>query len=49
MAFNKNIINFDKYVNLRAKIINSHNGRSKLGCIAFSPKLKHQRVLQVWL
>ena len=39
----RNII--DIYVDLRSQIVNSHNGRSKLGCVAFSPKLNHQRVL----
>ena len=35
----------DEYVMLRSKIQNNHNGYSKLGCVAFSPKLKHQGVL----
>lgn len=38
-----NIIN--EYVDLRSSIKNNHNGYSKLGCVAFSPKLKQQRVL----
>lgn len=37
------------FVELRSKIKNNHNGHSKLGCVAFSPKLKHQRVLRVWV
>jgi hypothetical protein len=39
----------DNYVVLRSKIKNNHNGHSKLGCVAFSPKLNHQRVLCVWV
>ena len=39
----------DEYVELRSKIPNNHNGYSKLGCVAFSPKLNHQRVLLFWL
>jgi len=35
----------EEYVELRSKIPNNHNGYSKLGCVAFSPKLKHQGVL----
>jgi len=35
----------EDYIELRSKIPNNHNGYSKLGCVAFSPKLKHQRVL----
>jgi hypothetical protein len=38
-----------EYIELRSKIKNNHNGYSKLGCVAFSPKLKHQRVLRVWI
>lgn len=38
-----------EYVDIRSKINNNHNGKSKLGCVAFSPKLKHQKVLRVWL
>ena len=37
------------YVELRSTIKNNHNGYSKLGCVAFSPKLKHQGVLCVWI
>jgi len=39
----------DDYVSLRSKISNNHNGHSKLGCLAFSNKLKHPRVLRVWV
>jgi hypothetical protein len=46
-TFLRNIIN--EYIELRANIPNNHNGHSKLGCVAFSPKLKHQRVLCVWI
>jgi hypothetical protein len=35
----------EEYIELRSKIQNNHNGYSKLGCVAFSPKLKHQGVL----
>ena len=35
----------DEYVTMRSTIKNNHNGYSKLGCVAFSPKLKQQRVL----
>ncbi len=41
-----NIIN--EYVSLRSEIANDHNGRAKIGCVAFSPKLNHQCVLCVW-
>ena len=37
------------YIKIRSQIENNHNGHSKLGCVAFSPKLKHQRVLCVWI
>lgn len=46
-TFLRNII--DEYVELRSNIPNNHSGHSKLGCVAFSPKLKHQRVLCVWV
>ena len=39
----------EEYVDLRSKIKNNHNGYSKLGCVAFSTKLKHPRILFVWL
>jgi len=42
-----NIIN--EYVILRSHIKNNHNGHSKLGCVAFSSKIKHLCVLCVWL
>jgi|TARA_B100000287_G_C20235497_1_gene623935 hypothetical protein len=35
----------DTYVPLRASIPNYDNGKAKIGCIAFSPKIKHQCVL----
>lgn len=38
-----------EYIQLRSKINNSHNGKVKLGCVAFSPKLNHQRVLLLWI
>jgi hypothetical protein len=38
----------NNYVPLRAKIPNNDNGKAKIGCVAFSPKLKHQCVLRVW-
>ena len=38
----------DEYACLRCDIENNHNGKMKLGCVAFSPKLKHQYVLCVW-
>lgn len=37
----------DNYVPLRAKIPNEANGKVKIGCVAFSPKLNHQCVLRV--
>ena len=37
------------YVEKRAMISNKHNGYAKLGCVAFSPKLKHQCVLRFWV
>ncbi len=36
------------YVPLRASIENNDNGKVKLGCVAFNPKLNHQCVLRVW-
>ncbi len=42
----RDIIN--EYVSLRAEIENKDNGKVKIGCVAFSPKLKHQCVLCVW-
>ena len=38
----------DNYVELRATIENKDNGKAKIGCVAFSPKLNHQCVLCVW-
>lgn len=47
---NVNLLNIiNEYVEVRSKLANNHNGHSKLGCVAFSPKLKHQRVLCFWL
>ena len=42
----RNILN--NYVPLRAQIENKDNGKAKIGCVAFSPKLNHQYVLCVW-
>lgn len=42
----RNILN--EYVPLRAEIENRDNGKAKIGCVAFSPKLNHQCVLCVW-
>jgi hypothetical protein len=42
----RNILN--TYVPLRASIDNKDNGKAKIGCVAFSPKLKYQCVLCVW-
>ena len=41
-----NILN--TYVPLRSEIQNNCNGKAKIGCVAFSPKLNHQCVLRVW-
>lgn len=47
---NKQLLNIiDDYVSLRSSIQNNHNGRSKLGCLAFSTKLKHPRILCFWI
>ena len=35
-------------VKLVAQIENKDNGKAKIGCVAFSPKLNHQCVLCVW-
>jgi len=32
----------------RSEIENAHNGYAKIGCVAFSPTLRHQCVLRVW-
>ena len=42
----RNILN--TYVPLRASIENKDNGKAKIGCVAFSTKLRHQYVLRVW-
>ena len=42
----QNILN--TYVPLRASIQNKDNGKAKIGCVAFSTKLRHQCVLCVW-
>ena len=39
----------NEYKVARSRILNEHNGHVKLGCVAFSPKLKHQCVLCVWV
>lgn len=41
-----NIMN--EYLALRASIPNDNNGKAKIGCVAFSPKLNHQCVLCFW-
>ena len=41
-----NILNI--YLQMRAEIDNKDNGKAKIGCVAFSPKLNHQCVLCVW-
>ena len=41
-----NLVN--DYACLRCDIENDHNGKMKLGCVAFSTKHKHQCVLCVW-
>lgn len=38
----------NEYTPLRANIENNNNGKVKIGCVAFSPKLNHQCVLCVW-
>ena len=38
----------NEYVPLRAQIQNRDNGKAKIGCVAFTPKLNHQCVLCVW-
>lgn len=38
----------DKYILKRSEIENAHNGYAKIGCVAFSPSLRHQCVLCVW-
>ena len=38
----------NEYACLRCDIENDNNGKMKLGCVAFSPHLKHQYVLCVW-
>lgn len=37
----------DEYACLRCDIENHHNGKMKLGCVAFSREQKHQYVLCV--
>jgi hypothetical protein len=39
----------DEFVTLRSTIQNNHNGHSKLGCLAFSTKLKQPRILCFWI
>ena len=38
----------DEYILKRSEIENAHNGHAKIGCVAFSPSLRHQSVLCVW-
>ncbi len=38
----------DEYVCLRCDVENNHNGKMKLGCVAFSASHNHQCVLRVW-
>lgn len=38
----------DEYSCLRCEIENQHNGKMKLGCVAFSSEVKHQYVLCFW-
>ena len=38
----------DEYACIRCDIDNEHNGKMKLGCVAFSDTIKHQCVLCVW-
>ncbi len=38
----------DEYVLKRSAIENAHNGHAKIGCVAFSPNLRHQCILCVW-
>ena len=38
----------DQYACIRCDIENDHNGKMKLGCVAFSIEQKHQCVLCVW-
>lgn len=37
-----------EYACIRCDIENQHNGKMKLGCVAFSSEVKHQCVLFVW-
>ena len=38
----------DQYACMRCDIENDHNGKMKLGCVAFSTEQKHQCVLCFW-
>jgi len=38
----------NEYACVRCDIENQHNGKMKLGCVAFSADIKHQCVLCVW-
>lgn len=38
----------NEYASLRCDIENNHNGKMKLGCVAFSSEIKHQCVLCIW-
>lgn len=46
MFLKKDVI--DEYIMKRSEIDNAHNGYAKIGCVAFSPNLRHQCVLCVW-
>jgi len=38
----------NEYACVRCDIENQHNGKMKLGCVAFSADIKHQCVLCIW-
>ncbi len=46
MFLKNDVIN--EYILKRSEIKNAHNGHAKIGCVAFSPNLRHQCVLRVW-
>ena len=37
----------DEYACMRCDIENEHNGKMKLGCVAFSTEVKHHYVLRI--
>ncbi len=47
MFLKEEIVN--EYILKRSKIENAHNGYARIGCVGFSPSLRHQCVLCVWL